>query len=112
MNNTVKISGGVYQPNTVAFNPSFSWRDYINQAGGFVKGAYKNRVYAIYMDGSSAVKGSKGFRVEPGMELVVPQRTDADMRPTSMAEVSAIISSVSSMAYMAAILVSMLRNNN
>lgn len=112
MNNTVKISGGVYQPNTVAFNPSFSWRDYINQAGGFVKGAYKNRVYAIYMDGSSAVKGSKGFRVEPGMELVVPQRTDADMRPTSVAEISAIISSVSSMAYMAAILVSMLRNNN
>lgn len=109
MNNTVKISGGVYQPNTVAFNPSFSWRDYINQAGGFAKGAYKTKVYAIYMDGSSAVKGSKEFRVEPGMELVVPQRTEAEMRPASVAEISAVISSVSSMAYMAAILVSMLR---
>ena len=109
MNNTVKISGGVYFPNTVAYNPSYSWRDYVDKAGGFVKGARKTKTYAIYMDGSAAVRGSSKFKMEPGMEIVVPQITETEGRKISLAEVASLTSSVSSIAYMAAILINLLK---
>lgn len=109
MNNTVKISGGVYFPNTVAYNPSLSWRDYINQAGGFVRGARKHKTYVIYMDGSSAVRGSSKFKMEPGMEIVVPKSKGDDGEKLSLAEVASLTSSFSSMAYMAAILLNMFK---
>lgn len=109
MNNTVKISGGVYFPNTVAYNPSYSWKEYVHKAGGFVKGARKRKTYAIYMDGSAAVRGSSKFKMEPGMEIVVPQVTESDGRKVSMAEVASLTSSISSVAYMAALLMNMLK---
>ena len=109
MNNTVKISGGVYFPNTVAYNPSYSWRDYVDRAGGFVKGARKTKTYAIYMDGSAAVRGSNKFKMEPGMEIVVPQITETEGRKISLAEIASLTSSVSSIAYMAAILINLLK---
>ncbi|MCQ2137478.1 MAG: SLBB domain-containing protein [Bacteroidales bacterium] len=109
MNNTVKVSGGVYFPNTVAFNPSSSWKDYVSNAGGFTKNARKRKTYAIYMDGTSAVHGSSKFRMEPGMELVVPVVPDSDSKKVSIAEVASIISSMSSMAYMAAILINLFK---
>lgn len=109
MNNTVKISGGVYFPNTVAYNPSYSWRDYVDRAGGFVKGARKSKTYAIYMDGSAAVRGSNKFKMEPGMEIVVPQVSETEGRKVSLAEVASLTSSVSSIAYMAAILINLFK---
>ena len=109
MNNTVKISGGVYFPNTVAYNPSYSWRDYVDKAGGFVKGARKSKTYAIYMDGSAAVRGSNKFKMEPGMEIVVPQISETEGRKVSLAEVASLTSSVSSIAYMAAILINLFK---
>ncbi|MBR6270310.1 MAG: SLBB domain-containing protein [Bacteroidales bacterium] len=109
MNNTVKISGGVYFPNTVAYNPSYSWRDYVDKAGGFVKGARKSKTYAIYMDGSAAVRGSNKFKMEPGMEIVVPQVSETEGRKVSLAEVASLTSSVSSIAYMAAILINLFK---
>ena len=109
MNNTVKISGGVYFPNTVAYNPSYSWRDYVDRAGGFVKGARKGKTYAIYMDGSAAVRGSNKFKMEPGMEIVVPQVSETEGRKVSLAEVASLTSSVSSIAYMAAILINLFK---
>ena len=109
MNNTVKISGGVYFPNTVAYNPSYSWRDYVDRAGGFVKGARKSKTYAIYMDGSAAVRGSNKFKMEPGMEIVVPQVSETEGKKLSLAEIASLTSSVSSIAYMAAILINLLK---
>lgn len=109
MVNTVKISGGVYLPNVVTYNPSFSWRDYVNSAGGFVKGARKRKVYAIYQDGSSAVRGSSHFRMEPGMELVVPVDTSQHNNRMSVAEAVSIASATSSLVYIIAILVNLFK---
>ncbi len=92
MNNTVKISGGVYLPNVVAYNPKYSWRDYVNLAGGFVKGVRKSHIYAVYQDGSSAVRGSSGFRMEPGMELVIPQIDKGERQKMSAGEIAALAS--------------------
>ena len=110
MVNTVKISGGVYLPNVVTYNPSFSWRDYVNSAGGFVKGARKQKVYAIYQDGSSAVRGSSHFRMEPGMELVVPVDTAQHSNRMSVAEAVSIASATSSLVYIIAIIVNLFKN--
>lgn len=105
MNNTVKISGAVYLPNTVSFNPKATWRDYVNMAGGFSKNARRGEIFAIYQDGSTAAKGSADFVMEPGMELFVPTKDDAAKRQISGAEIAAIASSISSIAYMTILLI-------
>jgi protein involved in polysaccharide export with SLBB domain len=110
MNNTVKISGGVYMPNTVTYNPSYSWRDYVNMAGGFVKGARKGKTYAVYQDGSSAVRGSSHFRMEPGMEIVVPVDTTQHNR-MSIGEAVSIASASTSLVYVVALLVNLFKSN-
>ena len=103
MNNTVKISGGVFYPNTVAFDKSLSWRDYIRQAGGFTKLARKNKTYAVYMNGEVSVCGS--IRMEPGMEIVVPERNKDEEHRLSAVELASIASSTTSIATLVASLI-------
>lgn len=105
LNNTVKISGAVYHPNTVAFSDSFSWRDYVNMAGGFAKNARRGELFAIYPDGTTAKRGTSKFHMEPGMEIVVPVKEDTGKRQISAAEVASITSAVSSIIYMSALLI-------
>ncbi len=109
MNNTVKISGAVFYPNTVAYNPSYTWRDYISQAGGLKKGAKSRKIYAVYMNGQVAKRGSSNFKMEPGMELVVATEKTED-RKLSATELATISSSAISIAYMVTALVRMFDN--
>jgi len=106
--NTVKISGAVLYPNTVTFNEKFKCKDYISQAGGFVKGAIRRKTYAVYMNGMAASKG-KHMVMEPGMEIVVPRVDAAEGKGLSVAEIAALASSTSSIAYMAALLINVLK---
>ncbi|MBR1576035.1 MAG: SLBB domain-containing protein [Bacteroidales bacterium] len=106
MNNTVKISGAVFYPNTVVYNPKFSWRDYINQAGGRRRGTKASKIYAVYMNGMVAKKGSANFKMEPGMELVVTSEPKEERKLTT-AEIVTIASSSTSVAYMMTALVRM-----
>lgn len=107
MNNTVKISGAVFYPNTVVYNPKYTWRDYINQAGGRRRNTKANKIYAVYMNGLVAKKGSANFKMEPGMELVVTSEPKEDKK-LSTAEIVTIASSSTSIAYMISALVRML----
>ena len=106
MNNTVKISGAVFYPNVVAYNPKYTWRDYINQAGGRRRDTKANKIYAVYMNGLVAKKGSSNFKMEPGMELVVTSEPKEDRKLTT-AEIVTIASSSTSIAYMITALVRM-----
>lgn len=72
MENTVKISGGVFYPNTVAYEAGKSVSYYINQAGGVSKKGRRNKTYIAYANGQVS-KSSKG-KVLPGCEIVVPQK--------------------------------------
>lgn len=108
MNNTVRISGGVYLPNVVAYNPDLKWRDYVELAGGFVKGARRNKMYAVYQDGSTAVRGSSSFRMEPGMELVVPLVEKSEKHKLTAGEWAALASAVTSVTSIVVILVNQL----
>lgn len=98
-NNTVKISGGVFYPNTVNYEESLSWKDYVHQAGGFTKYAHKRKTYAVYMNGKVAVRGHK-MKMEPGMEIVVPQRTEEERHRMTAAEIASLVTSTSSLVYL------------
>jgi len=74
---TVKVSGQVLNQAYVAYQPNFSFRDYISQAGGFTDSAFVRKTYVRYSNGLSSRTKSFMFikdypRVEKGMEIIVP----------------------------------------
>ena len=75
-NRTVKISGDILKPNTVAFKEKKGYKYYVEQAGGFGKRARKSHTYILYQNGTIA-KASKGD-IEPGCEIVVPTKGPRD----------------------------------
>jgi len=75
-NRTVKISGDVLKPNTVALKNKKGYKYYIEQAGGYAKRARKSHTYILYQNGTIA-RASKGA-IEPGCEIVVPTKGPRD----------------------------------
>ena len=75
-NHTVRISGDVNSPNTVAFEEGEKYKYYIEQAGGFGERARKRHAYIVYQNGTIA-KAKKG-KIEPGCEVVVPTKAPRD----------------------------------
>lgn len=76
-NHTVRISGDVNAPNTVAYNEGQNYKYYIKQAGGFGNRAKKGHTYIVYQNGTMAV-AKKGGKIEPGCEIVVPSKAPRD----------------------------------
>ena len=98
--NTVKISGTVMYPNTVAYNPSMTVKDYITMAGGYGFKAKRSRAYIIYMNGTVAkAKKVNTSVVQPGCEIVVPGKRQND---NSLQQFLSIASTSSSIATMLA----------
>ena len=75
-NRTVRVSGDVLKPNTVAYKEKPNYKYYIEQAGGYGRRARKSNVFIIYQNGTIA-KASKG-KIEPGCEVVVPTKGPRD----------------------------------
>ena len=75
-NRTIRISGDVQKPNTVAFKDKKNYKYYVEQAGGFGRRARKSHTYILYQNGTIA-KASKGD-IEPGCEIVVPTKGPKD----------------------------------
>jgi protein involved in polysaccharide export with SLBB domain len=75
-NRTIRISGDVQKPNTVAFKDKKNYKYYVEQAGGFGRRARKSHAYILYQNGTIA-KASKGD-IEPGCEIVVPTKGPKD----------------------------------
>ena len=97
-NGSVKVNGAVMYANTVAFEQGKRASYYIDQAGGYANDAVKSKGYIIYMNGKVA-KLSKGAKVQPGCEIVVPAKLKRKM---SVAETMSLGSSMSSIAAMIA----------
>ena len=92
--NTVKISGAVYYPNTISYQPNMSVRKYIEMAGGYSQRA-KKKAFVIHQNGMVTRKGKL---VKPGSEIVVPFKPER--QPMSVAEWVGIGTSAISMATM------------
>ena len=80
-NHTVRISGDVNLPNTVAFDEGKDYKYYVKQAGGFGNRAKKRNTYIIYQNGTMAV--AREAKVEPGCEIVVPSKAPRNFNAIS-----------------------------
>ncbi len=103
---TVKISGGVMYPSTVAFRKGKGIDYYIDQAGGWGNLARKSRTYIIYMNGTVTKAGGSG-KPQPGCEIVVPTK-DANKK-MSATEIVAIGSGTASIATMIATIANLMK---
>lgn len=105
-NNTVKVNGAVMMPNTVSYAQGKNVKYYLNQAGGYSVNAKKNQKFIIYMNGQVAkVKGSGKKQIEPGCEIVVPNKT----KKFNFANIVSNATSFASLATMLASLATMLK---
>lgn len=95
-NGTVKINGEVMYPNTVGFEAGKKASYYINMAGGYSNKAKKGKAYIIYMNGDVA-KLSKGAKVRPGCEIVVPAKAQNKMSTAETVTLGSGIVSISTM---------------
>lgn len=96
LNRTVKISGDVLKPNTVAFKNKKGYKYYVEQAGGYGRRARKSSTYILYLNGTIA-KAKKGD-IEPGCEVIVPTKGPKD--PNSLTNWLGIGTSAASLATM------------
>lgn len=103
-NGTVKISGNVQFPNTVAYNDKKGYKYYINKAGGFGSRAKKSKTFIIYQNGTMAQVG-RNTKVEPGCEIIVPTKAKKDM--STVTQWLSIGSSITGLAAMIATIANM-----
>ena len=107
-NSTVKISGAVLYPNTVAFDPKKSWNYYISNAGGVSKDGMKRKVYMVHMNGSVASKGDSNFKVQPGTEIIVPAKNRKE-GGQNLAAIMGIATSTASLAAMVTTIINQMK---
>lgn len=95
--NTVKISGDVMYPNTVAYSKGKGHKYYVDQAGGWGNRAKKSRTYIIYMNGTVA-KASSSNKPEPGCEIIVPSKPKSSkMTPAEIMTIGTGTASIATM---------------
>ena len=106
--NTVKISRAVMMENTVSFKEGEDIRYYLSQAGGYGQNAKKSKKFIIYMNGQIAkVKRNGKAQIEPGCEIVVPNKR---RRVGRGGEILGYASSLTSLGTMIATLANLLKN--
>lgn len=98
---TVRLNGALLYPVTTRYQRRTGVRSYVSQAGGFANNASKSNVFVIYANGSvDRTRNYVFFRkypsVEPGAEIVVPEKPPREGR--SIQESISIGSALTSMA--------------
>jgi protein involved in polysaccharide export with SLBB domain len=92
-NPTVRISGDVMYPNSVAFEPGKPLSYYIKQAGGYGHRARQKRTFVVYQNGKV---GDKNSTIEAGSEIVVPSKPE--YKGLSVGNILGIVTAVLSFA--------------
>ena len=100
-NATVKVSGDVFFPNTVAYLEGKGYKHYVEQAGGFGHRAKKSKTFIVYQNGTIGV-ASKGAKPEPGCEIVVPSK-----KQRNSVNFGALLSAGTSLASLATMVVAL-----
>ena len=105
--NTVKISGNVLYPNVVSYNSNMTVKDYIDMAGGYGFNSKKSRAYVVYINGTVAMakKYSKTV-VQPGCEIIVPQKMKKE---DSLQKILSVATTSSSIATLLATIYNIIR---
>ena len=92
-NPTVRISGDVMYPNSVAYEPGKSLDYYIKQAGGYGNRARSKRAFVVYQNGKV---GDRKALIEAGSEIVVPSKPE--YKGLSVGNILGIVTAVLSFA--------------
>ena len=96
--NTVKISGNVMYPNTVTYNPNMKVKDYVTMAGGYGYRSKKSKAYIVYLNGTvERARRYSSSVVEPGCEIVVPQKRDKEDNLDKVLAISTTAASLGTM---------------
>ena len=104
-NGTVKISGDVMYPNTVAYEAGKGYKYYINQAGGFGTHAKHSKTFIVYQNGRVSEAGK--HKVEPGCEIIVPSKPKST--GNTLANILGIGTSAASLATMLATIANLIK---
>ena len=98
---TVRLRGELLYPITTRHDPTYSFKNYISQAGGFSSRAKKGKTYVVYASGTA--ERTKSFfwfknypKIEPGAEIFVPQKPPK--RRLTAGEIAGIATSFVSLA--------------
>ncbi len=98
---TVRIAGEVISPLNLRYDDSFSFKDYINDAGGFTSNAKKGRSYVQYPDGRR--KQARRFlffkfypKILPGSTIFVSRKPER--APVNLQSIIAAAGSVATLA--------------
>ncbi|TKB79592.1 MAG: polysaccharide biosynthesis protein [Nitrospira sp.] len=78
---TVTIVGAVRNSTSVLHRTGLAVDDYVRQAGGYMEESDKGNMYLVKADGSSESSWLKFKQMEAGDTIVVPQKTEAKVRP-------------------------------
>ena len=105
LENTVKISGAVAYEGTVPYVEGYRLKHYLRQGGIRASRNNVRNTYIVAQNGS-AINAHRNTKVEPGSEIVLRERTQA---LNTSQTVSVIVSIASTMATMAAVVISVLR---
>ena len=102
-NNSVKVSGQVYNPSISVYEPGKSVLYYVNRAGGYAPFSKKRNTLVLYPNGEAKkIKHFLFFRslphVEPGSEVVIPKEQARERNRLTTSEIVAITGSVASLA--------------
>jgi polysaccharide biosynthesis/export protein len=100
---TVKLSGELLNPISVAYRPNQKLKDYIAQAGGLTEKAAKRRVFVRYANGFSDQTRTFLFfktypKVEQGSEIIVPAMREDLSSKLSTGEKVAVLGALSSLS--------------
>ena len=104
---TVKVSGTVLYPNTVVYVPGKGVRYYIDNAGGYGVGARRGGTYIVYMNGRVLPANSGNATIEPGCEIIVPQKTVTFA--STLPQVMAVTTQLTSMTTLVASMINLFR---
>jgi len=101
--NLVKISGQVYYPTIVPYQPNKNLKYYVQQAGSFTPYARKTGSLVIYPDGKAAsVKHFLFFKSYPSVtarsEIFVPQKIKNNRQRLGIGEMALIVSALGILA--------------
>ena len=112
---TVKLSGELLNPTSVAYRPNQGLRAYIAQAGGLTDKASKRRIFVRYANGFSDQTRKFWFftfypKVEQGSEIIVPAIREDNANKLSTGERIAIVGAVSSLSLVIINILNALKN--
>jgi protein involved in polysaccharide export with SLBB domain len=111
--NTVRISGEVYNPNLIFFNPTVNFKEYITLGGGLTANADLSNAFVSYSNGTSKktrqIMGvfKKYPKILPGCEIIIPfKNSNREKDKLSLTERLAIYSVISTSLSTLAIIIS------